>query len=92
MKGYFLSQTKDDKPRFSRAEVEVALGGQDLVETPHGGLLPFHQKSSRLQTVNLRALCGANLVTCPADFRGPETIADHRVVGPTLSHLIRPLS
>ena len=30
---------------------------------PHGGLQPFHQKSTCLRTIKFRAVCNANLVT-----------------------------
>jgi len=49
--------------RFSVQIIEC-LGG------PHGGLRPFHQKSTCLLIVNFRALCGANLVTLPPGTEG----------------------
>ena len=31
-------------------------------------------------TINFRALCDANVVTCSAEFRGAESLVLHRVV------------
>ena len=36
------------------------------------GLRTFHQKSSCLHIISFRAVCGANLVTLPSTFGGPE--------------------
>ena len=58
---------------------EEAVETQDL-GWPHGGVRPFHQKSSCLHTINFRASCGLNFVTPPPHFVGPETLLLHRVV------------
>ena len=41
---------------------------------PHGGLRTLHQMSTYPDTINLRASCGADVVTSPPKFGGPETL------------------
>jgi len=50
---------------------------------PHGRVRPFHQKSTRLHTINFRASSYLNFVTSPPKFGGPEFIVLHRVVPPS---------
>ena len=57
------------------------------VGVPHGGVRGFRwfglflsSKVNLPHAINFRTLCGANLVTYPADFRGVETRVLHKVV------------
>jgi len=52
------------EPRLRRAS------GNDS----HGGLRPFHQKSTCIHSINFRASCGANLVTYHADSQVPAGV------------------
>jgi len=45
----------------------------------HGGVRPFHPKSTYPHSINLRTVCGAHLVTYHADAGVPETVVVHRV-------------
>ena len=47
---------------------------------PHGGLRPFHQKSTFLNAIKFMALRGANSVTCDPESGVHETLVVHRVV------------
>ena len=51
-------------PHLRWAPAEIHLDPH----SPHGGVRPFHHKSTLPHAMNFRALCGANLVTQPSNF------------------------
>ena len=46
---------------------------------PHGGLRTFHQKSIHPEPISFEALCGATMVTFPANTWGNKNLVHHRV-------------
>ena len=59
----------------------------------HGGLLSVRQKSTCIDAICCRTLCGANLVTLPPKFGGNETCVVHRVgLDPLVGRLMSDLN
>ena len=65
-----------------RAQGGSGAGGLYLwITLAHGGLRPFHQKSTCLRLINFRALCGAKLVTSPLSrWAGSPQAAEVRAI------------
>ena len=68
------SEIDECAPQEQFVDLTIVLESDASSSLPHGGLRPFHQKSSCLHAIIFRALCGANLVTLHLGIEGQRRL------------------